>query len=216
MPQVASKANVLQSQHSGLTQRDRMPEAKTDNSPFSILLADAGSAPAPTRYQSSRAQNSTSSQRSDAPRTNAQRPQRPDENDAADPTAETAAAGQTEGAAEPLEVAVTAEAPQTGETVSTPGAEAEPATDEPATPDAALAAVVETPVPPPPPEQTAAADPTVLIGAPAPVAPEAPAETDAETPAPATVAPVAPHGSRRSGRAHAAASAAGRASAASR
>ena len=137
MPHVASKASVLQSQHSGLTQRDRMPEAKTDNSPFSILLADTGSAPAPTRYQSWRAQNSTSSQRSDASRTDAQRPQRPDEgNGAADPTADAAATGQTEGAAEPIEVAATAEAPQTGETASKPAAEAKPATDEPATDEA--------------------------------------------------------------------------------
>jgi flagellar hook-length control protein FliK len=202
VPHVASKASVLQSQHSGSSQqRDRMPEAKSDDSPFSILLADTGSAPAPTRYQSWRAQNGTSSQRSDAPRTDAQRPRRPDDNGATDPTADAAATGQTEGAAEPIEVAGTADAPQTGATVSTPAAEAKPATDkpateepaidEPATPDAALAAVVETPVTPPP-QPTAAADPTLLALAPAPVAAEAPAETGAETPATGAIAPVAP------------------------
>ena len=123
MPHVASKASVLQSQHSGSSQRDRMPETKTDDSPFSILLADTGSAPAPTRYQSWRAQNSTSSQRNDASRSDAQRPQQSDEgNGAADPSADAAATGQTEGAAEPIEVAATAAAPQTVETVSTAAA----------------------------------------------------------------------------------------------
>jgi flagellar hook-length control protein FliK len=170
-----------------------MPETKTDDSPFSILLADAGSAPAPTRHQSGRAQNSTSAQRSDASRTGTQRPQRPDEdNDAADPSADVAATGPTECAAEPIKVAATAEAPQTGEIVSTPAVEAEPATtDEPAMPDAALAAVVEVPVVPPP-EQPATADPTLLAVAPAPVAAEVPAETGVETPTTGAIAPVAP------------------------
>jgi flagellar hook-length control protein FliK len=174
-----------------------MPEAKTDDSPFSILLADTGSAPAPTRHQSWRAQNSTSSQRSDASRTGTQRPQRPDkDSDAADPTADTAATGQTEGAAEPIEVAATAEAPQAVATASKPAAEAqsatnEPATDEPAAPDAALAAVVEVLVAPPP-QPTAAADPILLAVAPAPVAAEAPAEIGVETPTTGAIAPVAP------------------------
>jgi flagellar hook-length control protein FliK len=198
VPHVASKASVLQSQHSGSSQqRDRMPEAKTDDSPFSILLADTGSAPAPTRHQSWRAQNSTSSQRSDASRTDAQRPQQSDEDHgAADPSADAAATGQTEGAADPIEVAATAAAPQTVETAPKPAAEAKPVTDEPATdeaatPDAALAAVVETPVAPPP-QPTAAADPSLLAAAPAPVAAEAPAETGVETPATGAIAPVAP------------------------
>ncbi len=191
MPHVASKASVLQSQHSGLTQRDRMPETKTDDSPFSNLLADTGSAPAPTRHQSSRAQNSTTSQRTDGSRPGPQRPQRSDDSDAADPTADAAATGPTEGAAEPIEVAAMVEAPQIGEIVSKPAAEAEPATDEPATPDAALAAVVEAPIAPPP-QQTVAADPALLAAAPAPVAAEAPAETGVETPATGAIAPVAP------------------------
>ena len=191
MPHVASKASVLQSQHSGLTQRDRMPETKTDDSPFSNLLADTGSAPAPTRHQSSRAQNSTTSQRTDGSRPGPQRPQRSDDSDAADPTADAAATGPTEGAAEPIEVAAMVEAPQIGEIVSKPAAEAEPATDEPATPDAALAAVVEAPIAPPP-QQTVAADPALLAAAPAPVAAEAPAATGVETPATGAIAPVAP------------------------
>jgi len=193
VPHVASKANVLQSQQSGLTQRDRMPETKTDDSPFSILLADTGSAPAPTRYQSWRAQNGTSTQRSDASRTNVQHPQRPNDCGGAEPTAETAAA-PAEGAAEPLEVAATGEAPATVE-APTPVAEAEPATDEAATPpaDAAtLAAVIDAPVAPPP-QPAATADPTVPVAAPVPVAAEAPEESGTETtPTTGAVAPVAP------------------------
>jgi flagellar hook-length control protein FliK len=74
--------------------------------------------------------------------------------------------------------------------VSKPAAEAEPA-DEPATPDAALAAAMEAPIAPPP-QQTATADPALLAAAPAPVAAEAPAETGVETPATGAIAPVAP------------------------
>ena len=58
-------------------------------------------------------------------RTGTQRPQRPDEdNDAAEPAADAAATGQTEDAAEPIKVAATAAAAQTGEIVSTPAVDA--------------------------------------------------------------------------------------------
>ena len=80
MPHVASKASVLQSQHPGLSQRDRMPEAKTSTSPFSILLAETGSA-APRRANQSRADAADSAAAHQRERRPA--PQRPDDGSAA-------------------------------------------------------------------------------------------------------------------------------------
>jgi flagellar hook-length control protein FliK len=196
VPHVASKASVLHSQQSGLSRRERTAEANESASPFSILLTETDSPPSPARHHASRPAGSTPTQRSDAPRmhrTDAQRPQRP-ENESADDAPEAtevpedAAIDALALVAKAEPVAVTPEqSPEPPEKSSVATAE-----DEPLTVNAALAAVVEAPASPPPLAATDTAPPVdaampVADGPATPAAPAAP--TDAGTAEPAAVAP---------------------------
>ncbi|MBX9776070.1 MAG: flagellar hook-length control protein FliK [Xanthobacteraceae bacterium] len=196
MPQVASKASVLKSQHPGLSQRERTPEARDTTSPFSILLAEAGSNdPAPPRQPSPRVGGGSITQRSDGQRDATQRndaiprPEQTETESAADApeacTSEATATEQPEDATAPFELAVAAQLTATPALPEQPG---ETTTDEPAaddavvTVDAALAAVVEAPVAP---AQPVIPDTgTLPRAAPVVVPPAAPAPADNGTPAP--------------------------------
>jgi flagellar hook-length control protein FliK len=212
VPHVASKANILQSQqHAGLNKRDRMTEAQAETSPFSILLAETGTSPAPQRNQSARTQGSgpvqrsdtsrTDAPRSDAPRSDTQRSQ-PQEDQAAEapdaPAADATTAEQPDGAVpDQSEVVATAQVQEVIE-ATTPAADgaSDPAVDEAVTVDAALAATVEIPVAPEQP--VAATTPSLAPVAPAPAAPaptpapEAINATGAAEPTPAAGAVTAP------------------------
>ena len=164
MPHVASKASILQSQqHAGLSQRDRMAEARADYSPFSILLAETGAPPAPPRNQSARTQGSTPIQRSetsrtDSPRSNAPRSDtqrsQPHDDQAADapdaPAAEAATAEQPDGATVGSIRGRRRRTSARDHRGNDPAADgtSDPAVDEAVTVDAALAATVEMPAAP--------------------------------------------------------------------
>lgn len=187
MPHVASKASVLKSQHSGLSQRERMPETRESTSPFSTLLAETGSAAASARPHSARADGSTASQRNDnhVQRGDPPRPQRPDENPATDApeavTTEAAATEQPDGAAtDQSEIAAAGQTAVIPElSTQTADSTGDAADDEVIAIDAALAAVVETPSSP---EQPVVTDTPSLAAAVTPAA-AAPAETDTIEPA---------------------------------
>ena len=187
MPHVASKASVLKPQHSGLTQRERMPESKDSTSPFSLLLSEAGSEAAPSRPNSSRPNGTAASQRTEPPRshmrrTDAERPQQANDDSATDaPEAATTEAAATEQgdaeAAKPFEIAVVGQAAVPPELSGEPVSEStsDDADGKNVTIDATLAALVETP---PPPAQP------VVLDTPAPavaVTPAAAAPTDPGT-----------------------------------
>jgi flagellar hook-length control protein FliK len=190
---VASQASVLQSQQAGVSRRERTREAQDAASPFSILLTETASAPASTRYHSSRPNGSAASQRNEAPRspvhrTDTRRPERQEERaaDAAE-AAEARTAG--DAATGPSEPAVVAEpAAATPEQAAEPLDEAsgETSNDEIVTADAALPATVE---PPAAPAQPIAPDaPPVVTAAPAEApatvaTPAAPADTGVVEPA---------------------------------
>jgi flagellar hook-length control protein FliK len=197
VPHVASKASVLHSQQSGLSRRERTAEANEAASPFSILLTETGSPPPPTRYHSSRPNGSTPTQRDDAPRnpthhTNAQRPQRPENEGATDAPETTelpedAAIDRLALAAKAEPVAVTPEQstePLNDGSVATAEDDALPL-------DAALAPAVEAPASPTLPASNDTAPPVVAAAPPAdasdPTAPSIPVDTD--TSEPAAVAP---------------------------
>jgi hypothetical protein len=188
VPHVASKASVLPSQHTGLSQRERMTEART-TSPFSILLAETGGPATPARPQAARTQGSAPAQRSDERLSDAQpgdvrRQQRTDEDCAAEaPDAAAAEAVMTEqpdgAAADQCEIKAAAQMLENTEP-STPAADnsSDAASGEAMTIDAVLAAVVETPALP---EQPVVTGGTLLADVPAlaPAAAEAPSETGA-------------------------------------
>jgi flagellar hook-length control protein FliK len=207
VPHVASKASVLKSQNPGLSQRTRMPEAKDNTSPFSILLAETGGSNAPAQQPSTRIVGTSTTQRNDASRNAARHSEasRADETgnesaaDAPDAcAAESAAADQPEDAATGAELAAVAQLiakpalpEQPAETT------AEPAVDDDtsAAIDAALAAAVDVPVTP---AQTvnATETPTLAAAVMPPPAAAAPAETgtpEGEATAPiGTAAPAKP------------------------
>ena len=95
MPHVASKASVLPSQHTGLSQRERMTEART-TSPFSTLLAETGGPATPARPHAARTQRSDA-RPSDPQPSDVRRPQPTDGDCAAEaPAAAAAEAATTE------------------------------------------------------------------------------------------------------------------------
>lgn len=194
MPHVASKASVLKSHHPGPSQRERMPEAKDTTSPFSILLADTGSTPAPERQPSTRIVGSSITQRNNgqrnaAHRNDGQRPEQAETERADAPdacTAETAETEQPEDAAAQFALAAaqliakpTPEQP--AETTTEPAADATVAVD------ASVAAVVDTPVAPAQPVTATEPLPLAAVIVPSPDV-TAPAETG--TPEPEIAAPI--------------------------
>jgi len=214
VPHVASKASVLQSQHPGLSKRERTADAQDSPSPFAALLDEtaAGAAPEP-RHQPARTREPGAvaalrnhGQRGEAMRTeHSQRPQWRDGDDAADAPAEVTEptdTTETTSAAQPEEEQAADQSETlTGEAaLDIAAAPAQPAGDEPAaeqstTVDAApaVAAAVE---PPPAPEQPVVANtpsqPSADVAA---ASPAATAAADAPAPAPsipASVDPVAP------------------------
>jgi flagellar hook-length control protein FliK len=205
VPHVASKANVLKSQQPGQSQRERMPEAKDNTSPFSILLAETGGSAEPARQPSTRIVATSATQRNDGPRKttkhdDTQRPEPADAENAAEApeacTAEAAAMEQPEDAAAQFELAVATQL-----TVKTePEQSAETTTDEPAagdaaiTVDTAIAAVVEAPVVPAQPAAEAETLPLAAAAVAPPPTAAAPADTGTPEPdvAAAPIGAVAP------------------------
>ncbi|MPZ41010.1 MAG: hypothetical protein GEU95_23785 [Rhizobiales bacterium] len=175
VPHVASKASVLASPHSGLSQRDRMTEARTPtSSPFSMLLDETGSTADPSRNPSNRASASAPALRSDVQNGDSPRPHRSDETTAAAP--EIATSTRTEGTANQFKTVAAGLAAEAIEG-PIPAADASdiPSDDEAITTDAALAMTVEAPSSPA--QQPAVMAAPSLAGAPAPV--PAAAETSA-------------------------------------
>lgn len=181
MPQVASKASVYASQHSGVPPRDRMTETNTSPSasPFSMLL-DQANTPAPSRDPAPRTTADAPS-RASIQRHDAGRAQRPDEgrNTAAAPDAGTpnddANVAGPESAATEQAGAAGATSEISEETVPSTVDGGDVAKENDATP----AAVASAPAIQPSPTATPA-----LAGAPVP-ATDAPAEGD-NVAAPAT------------------------------
>ena len=161
MPHVASKASVLQPQHSGLTQRDRAPEANADDvAVFDPAGGRRQRRPAPTRHQSragartarppsaatpQRDSHGTDTRRSDtAPHSRTtttpptrRRPQRRPRQPSSRRRKPIEVACRRRGRRRPI---------RSGRDAGRPKPPATPtAADEPATLDAALAAVVEPP-----------------------------------------------------------------------